>query len=76
MVILYCELSLAHSRAQSCGATNTTKLHRLQRFAKNTKARRFASLTKSRAFNEYFFAPDKQGGKWHKRRMERMLSSR
>ena len=50
------------------------QLIRLQRFAKNAKALRFASLTKSRAFNEFFFAPDKQGGKWHKRRMERMLA--
>ena len=48
---------------------------RLERWVRNRKAQRFVRLTTSRAFNEHFFAPTQQGGRWHKRRMEQDFES-
>ena len=49
---------------------NLTSLFRLQRWARNLRLLRFVRLTSSRTFNEHFFAPTQQGGRWHKRHME------
>jgi len=43
----------------------------LQRWTRRClKRKRFIRLITSRAFNEFFFAPDQKGGQWNKRRME------
>jgi len=49
------------------------KLLICQRTVRTRRIRKFVKLTSSRSFNEYFFHPERQGGIWTKRRLEKQF---
>jgi len=53
---------------------NLPKLLVCQRAVRNRLLRKFVKLTSSRSFNEYFFHPERKGGIWAKKGLERQFS--
>jgi len=49
------------------------KLLIVQRAVRDRRLRKFVKLTSSRAFNEYFFHPERKGGLWSKRQLEKQF---
>jgi len=45
-----------------------------QRSVRNRRLRKFVKLTSSQIFNEYFFHPEKRGGIWAKRQLEKFVT--
>jgi len=49
------------------------KLLTCQRIVRNRRFRKFVKLTSSQSFNEYFFHPERKGGIWVKKQLEKQI---